>query len=201
MLGPSTFELGKTIFRSFNGELLNIAIPYLVDLREEVGETVVFETMSGKHPVVTYIAQGKRSLSVKPNIGDRVPIHVSPGAKTMLAFSDPKSVSRLLGKKMERLTPLTITDRETLKFQLKKIRQLKVAFCREEMVVGVNTIGVPIFNHENKAVAAVVIAGLASRIKCDPKSPMVVALKKTARDISAQLFHEQSMAEMQRKQT
>ena len=47
-LGPSAFELGKTIFRSVNPNLLNIAMPYLVDLCEEVGETVVLETISGK---------------------------------------------------------------------------------------------------------------------------------------------------------
>jgi len=200
-LGPSTFELGRTLFRSLNGDLLTVAIPYLVDLREEVGETVVFETMAGDHPVVTYIAQGKRSLSVKPNIGDRVPIHVSPGAKAILAFSDPKMVSRVLGKELERLTPYTVTDRETLDVQLKEIRRWKVAFCREEMVIGVNTIGVPIFNHEDKAVAAVVIAGLASRVKCDAESDMVGALKRAARDISAQLFHQRSMEEIEKEKS
>ncbi len=193
-LGPSTFELGKTIFRSFSGNLLNTAIPYLVDLCEEVGETVVLETISGKNPVVTYIVQGKRSLSVLPNIGDRVPFHVSPGAKAMIAFSGAKVIDSLLERKMKSYTPYTITDRKTLKRQLNEIRRLGVAFCREEMAVGVNAIGAPIFDHANRAVAAVVVAGLASRIKFDPRSPLVVALRKAARDISAQLFHQESLA-------
>jgi len=192
-LGPSTFELGKTIFRSFNGNLLNLAMPYLVDLREEVGETVVLETMSGRNPVVTYIAQGKRSLSVLPNIGDRVPIHVSPGAKAMIAFSGSKIIDSLLHGKMQSFTAHTITDKETLKHQLTTIRRLEVAFCGEEMAMGVNAIGVPIFDHANRAVAAVVIAGLAPRLKLDMSAPVVVALRKTAREISAQLFHQQSM--------
>jgi DNA-binding IclR family transcriptional regulator len=168
-------------------------MPYLVDLREEVGETVVLETMSGRNPIVTYIAQGKRSLSILPNIGDRVPIHVSPGAKAMIAFSGSKIIDSLLDKKMQSFTPHTITDKETVKRQLKKIKRLGVAFCREEMAVGVNAIGVPIFDHANRAVAAVVIAGLAPRIKLDMESPVVVALRKTAREISAQLFHQESM--------
>jgi IclR family KDG regulon transcriptional repressor len=193
-LGPSTFELGKTIFRSFSGNLLNIAIPYLMDLCEEVGETVVLETISGKNPVVTYIVQGKRSLSVLPNIGDRVPIHVSPGAKAMIAFSGSKIIDGLLNKKMKSYTRYTITDRRTLKRQLNETKRLGVAFCREEMAIGVNAIGAPIFDHANRAVAAVVIAGLASRIKFDMESPLVMALRKTTRDISAQLFHQQSLA-------
>jgi IclR family transcriptional regulator, KDG regulon repressor len=192
-LGPSAFELGKTIFRSLNGNLLKLAVPYLVDLREEVGETVVLETMSGRNTVVTYIAQGKNSLSILPNIGDRVPIHVSPGAKAMIAFSGAKVVDGLLNKKMEALTPLTITDKETLKCQLEKVQRLGVAFCREEMALGVNAIGVPIFDHTNKAIAAIVVAGLAPRLELDMSSPVVAALQKTAREISAQLFHPRSM--------
>ena len=197
MLGPSTFELGRTIFRSLNGgNLLNIAMPYLVDLCEQVGETVVLETMSGKTPLVTYIAQGRRSMTVGPNIGDRVPFHVSPGAKAIIAFSDEKAVESLLDKEMQSFTPHTITDRETLKRQLKEIRQRGIAFCREEMAIGVNAIGAPIFDHDDRVVAAIVIAGLVSRVKCDMKSPQLIALKKTAREISAQLFHQQSIAEM-----
>ncbi len=198
-LGPSTFELGKTLFRSFNGDLLNIAIPYLVDLREEVGETVVFETMSGKYPVVTYIAQGKRSLSIRPNIGDRVPCHASAGAKAILAFSEPEMIDHLLERDMEPMTPRTITDKETLRKQLNQIRKHGVAYAREEMTVGANAVGAPIFDHESKPIGAVVIVGLASRIKCVPESSMVIALKRTARDISAQLFHPESVADIQKE--
>jgi DNA-binding IclR family transcriptional regulator len=193
-LGPSTFELGRTLFQSFNGNLLNIAIPYLVDLRGEVGETVVFETMSGNDPVVTYIAQGKHSLSVKPNIGDRVPFHVSAGAKAIMAFSKPEMIDKLLARAMEILTPHTITDKERLKHQLKQIRKRGVAFFRGVNIVGAQPVGVPIFDHEGKPIAAVVVVGLASRLKCAPDSSVAVALKRTARDISAQLFHPESVA-------
>ena len=196
LLGPSTFELGRTIFRSLSGNLLNIALPYLVDLREEVGETVVLEAMSGGNPVVAYIAQGKRSLSVGPNIGDRVPFHVSPGAKAMIAYADSRVIDSLLEKEIQSFTPYTVTDREILINQFEEIRHSGIAFCREEMAIGVNAIGVPIFDHDDKAVAAVVIAGLSSRVVCEPESPIAKALKKTAREISAQLFHQQSLAEI-----
>lgn len=193
-LGPSTFELGKTIFRSVSGNLLDTAIPHLIDLCERVGETVVLEVLSGKNSVVTYIAQGKRSLTIWPRIGDRVPAYAAAGAKAMIAYYDPDTVKAFLAMEMRRFTPQTITDLKTLRHELEKAKKQRVAFCREEISVGVNAIGAPIFNHENKPVAAAVIVGLVSRVKCDMKFPMVTALKKTASDISAQLFHEESMA-------
>ena len=110
-LGPSSFELGRTIFRLLQGNLLQIAMPYLVDLCEKVGETVVLETMSGGDLVVTYIAQGKHSLTVAPNIGNKIPWHVSPGAKTILAFSEPKTVDAMLKGELRAFTPTTVTDK------------------------------------------------------------------------------------------
>ena len=128
--------------------------------------------------MVAYIAQGKRSLSIGPRIGDRVPAYAAAGAKAMIAYYDPDAVEAFLAPEMRRFTHQTITDLETLRRQLKEIRRQGVAFCREEISVGVNAIGAPIFDHENNAIAAVVIAGLVSRVKCDIESPMVVALKR-----------------------
>jgi IclR family transcriptional regulator, KDG regulon repressor len=190
--GPSLFELGKTIFRSVHPNLLNIAIPHLVSLCEEVGETVILETKSRNQMVVSYIVQGKRSLSVKPNIGDRVPFHVSPGAKAILAFSDPE-LAGFPDEPLQRFTPKTVMDKDVFRRQLEEAKRKGVAFSREEMVMGVNTIGAPIFDHEMKPAAAIVIAGLASRVKCRLQSPMVVSLKKTANTISNQLSRTQAL--------
>ncbi len=189
-LGPSTFELGRTIFRVLQGSLLQIAMPYLVDLCEEVGETAVLETISGGDVTATYIAQGRNSLTVVPKIGDKIPLHASPGAKSILAFSDRKIVDAMLEGDLRAYTPHTITDKKALKKHLEVVRRQGFAFTREEFSLDVHAIGAPIFDHDNRPIAAVVIVGLAPRISLDPNSPLVAALLKATRDISAQLFHQ-----------
>ena len=192
-LGPATFQLGKTIFQSLSGNLLHIAMPHIIELCKKVKETVVLEVLSGKHSLVTYIAQGSHALSIGPRIGDRVPAYAAAGAKAMLAFFDPEEIKGFLDTEMRRFTPKTVTDLDSLMQELKKAKKEGVACCRQEMAMGVNAVGAPIFDHENKPVAGLVIAGLTSRVKCDVRSPMVAALKKTASDISAQLFHPESI--------
>jgi IclR family KDG regulon transcriptional repressor len=190
ILGPSSFVLGRTIFQLLQGNLLHIAMPYLVDLCEEVGESVVFEMMSGNDLIATYIAQGKHSLTVAPNIGDKIPMHVSPGAKSILAFSDPKTVDAMLEGELRAYTPNTITDKTALRRYLEEVKRQGFAFSREEFSLHVHAIGAPVFDHDNRPVAAVVIVGLASRITCGADSPLLPPLLKTTRNISAQLFHQ-----------
>jgi DNA-binding IclR family transcriptional regulator len=194
-LGPATFQLGRTLFRSISGNLVDIAMPHLIDLCEKVGETVVLEVLSQNECVVTYMAQGKSSLSIGPRIGDRVPLHAAPGAKVMIAFQEPEAMNRLLKSPLQRFTPKTITKLEALRREIAEARKNGVAFCREEMAEGVNAVGVPVFDHQDRPLAAIVIAGLASRVKCSTRSPLVEELKKTGRDISAHLFHKADLTE------
>ena len=192
-LGPSVFHLGRTIFQSLSGNLLKIAVPYMENLAEELGETVILDVMSDKNAIVAYLEHGKSGYMIGPKIGDRVPSHAGAGAKAMLAFYNPDSVEGFLGQKLERFTTKTITDLQTFKLELEKIKRQGVAFCREEMAIGMNAIGVPIFDHDNKPVASLVVGGLASRVRCIIASSTVVALKRTASEISARIFHQDSI--------
>ncbi|MBW1668876.1 MAG: IclR family transcriptional regulator [Deltaproteobacteria bacterium] len=190
-LGTSVFNLARTIFHSLSGNLLNVAVPYLENLCEMVGETVVMEVMSNKSSIVAYVEQGRRGLSIGPNVGDIVPNHAAAGAKAMIAFHDPKDIDSFLGKQFRRFTEKTITDPQILRRELKQVRKHGVAFCREEMETGFNAIGAPVFNHDNKPVAAVVVAGLIGRVKCDTDSAMTRALKETTTKISNKIFYSE----------
>jgi DNA-binding IclR family transcriptional regulator len=49
---------------------------------------------------------------------------------------------------------------------------------------------VPIFNHEKKPVASIVIAGPSQRITANDNLTMVAALKEAGAEISAQLYYQ-----------
>ena len=68
------------------------------------------------------------------------------------------------------------------------------------MALGINAMAAPVFDHDNKPVAAVVILGLVPHVACDIRSPMVEKLKKTATEISAQLFNQDSLFESKEKE-
>ncbi len=189
-LGPSVFDLGEAAIESLSDNLLHKVLPYLNELCERVRETVVLELISGASGIVAYVVQGKQTLGIRAHIGGRLPTHAAAGAKAIIAFSSPEMRESVLSKNLRRVTDNTITDPAQLRRHLEKIRKQGVSFCEEEIDMGVNAIGIPLFNHKHQPEAAIVVVGPSTRVKCHVKSPMVAELRKTASMIAVQLFHQ-----------
>ena len=193
-LGPSILLLGQACLESVTENVVRVAMPFLSELSERIRETVVLEMISGHTGIIAYVAQGDRAVSIRGSIGARVPTHAAAGSKAIVAFSSPEIRDEFLKKKLRPYTPKTITDPGQLKLHYEKIRKQGVAFCQEEIDIGINAIGVPILNHENKPVAGLVVVGPSPRIKCNLKSPILADLREIAPKIAAQLFHPESVS-------
>jgi len=95
-LGKSAAEVGRTVIQSLGGRLITIAQPYIDDLRNAVGESVELEVMSDDSTIMAYYARSPQLVRVIFDLGARLPVHVSVGARAILAFSEPDVVDSLL---------------------------------------------------------------------------------------------------------
>lgn len=190
VLGPAIINLARAVSQSLKTNLVQIAKPFIDELRDRLKETVILEVLSGESTFMAYIAEGPRLVRLAGSIGDRVPVHASAGAKAVLAFSAPETKELLLKTKLHRFTKRTITDRKTLDRQLAGIRKEGIAFDQEEIDEGTSAVGVPIFSHEGVPVAAVVVAGPSQRIAGNSNGEMFTALKGVAAKISAELYSD-----------
>jgi DNA-binding IclR family transcriptional regulator len=188
-LGPTILSLGMILSRSLKADLVHIAKPHMDALRDRFQESVVLEVLSTKHVVVAYISEGPKRIRLAGEIGDILPVYVTAGAKSILAFSSQEIRDNLLDQEFKPLTPNTITDPEKLVQQFNEIRKTGVSFDSGEHDVDINAIGAPILNIEERPVAAVVIAGFSKNIDTNPNSEMVKAVKETAITISKSLYY------------
>lgn len=189
MLGKAASDLGRTVNKSLNTNLVTIAKPYIDELSRTISETAGFEIMVGNSTILTYMADGPRAVRVSVEVGGRLPLHVASGAKAILAHSPPEIFDSLIKGRLKRFTPNTITNRKILRQKLDEIRQQGVAFDHGELDIDVHTMAAPVFNHDQRAVAAVVIAAPDYRWKSHPESHFVSLLKETAAKISARLHY------------
>ena len=187
-LGKSAAEIGSAVINSLNSSIVTIAQPFLHELCNAVGESVALEVLSRDSVILAHELQGSEHIRFSFKLGEKVALHVAAGAKAILAFSSEEFVRSCLEGKLTRYTPNTITSRKVLRDQLEAIRHRGVAFDLGERYVDVYAMGAPVFNHEKKPVAAVVIAGPDFRMRAQMESPTVDLLKETAARISAQLL-------------
>lgn len=186
-LGASILSLGSAARHSLKTNMVQIAKPHIDELRDTLKETIVLEVLSGKSTFMAYIAEGPQRVRIAGTVGDRLPIHAAAGAKSIMAFSPPEITDNLLNQEMPSLTPNTITNQRIFKHQLKAIRHQGFSYDNEEIDIGISAVGAPIFNHEKKPVAAVVVAGPSQRVSWNVDSPIVSQVKDTAAKISTQL--------------
>lgn len=193
-LGPAISDICRAYNNGLNSNLVLMAKPYIDELRNALEETVVLEVLSGESTVMAYVAEGPQHVRIAGTVGDRLPVHAAAGAKAILAFSPPEVVDRLVGGSLQRLTPNTITDGKIYKNKLVKIRRQGFSLDREEIDVGINAVGAPIFNYEDRPVAAVVVAGPAQRVTGAEDSTLVRKVVETAGEISTRLHFKGNIA-------
>ena len=199
ILGHSIVDLGMAVHQSLSGRLTRIAVPHIEKLRNKLGETVVLEVAGSLHTTIAHIAEAPGPIRLKETVGASHGYNAAAGAKSILAFSSDGFRERILRQGLPRFTSRTITDPESLQKHLKEIRRRGFSFDDEERNTEIRAFGCPIFNHEKVPVAAVAVAGPVHRITWERRDEIVPALKKTAADISAQLYYKEEKGRRESK--
>lgn len=194
-LGPAISELVRAYTNGIGYRIVEAARPEMEALRDRLGETVVLEVLSGSGTVIACVVEGPQRVRIAGTVGDRLPVHGAAGARAILAFSPPELFERLVGYELPRITPHTIVDRQALKKELEKTRRRGFSLDREEIDLGICAVGAPVFDHQGRAVAAVVVAGPSGRVKGVAGSELVRGVMETASNISQRL-HYRGMASL-----
>jgi IclR family transcriptional regulator, KDG regulon repressor len=187
-LGRSAFDLGQAITGSLRTNLVNIAKPYIDDLKDKIGLNVALEVLLGDSTILAYAAWSQR-YRFGPVMGQRMPLHIAAGAKAILAFSSPEFVDEALHGELIQLTPKTITDAKVLKEQLEQFRSEGVAYDFGGGTLDLHVLAVPVFDYEKRPVAAVATGDLAHKVNGHFDDRIIALVKETAAKISTRLFY------------
>lgn len=186
LLGRTAALLGKAVEATQTDRLAEIAQPQIEYLRDSIGESVCCEViLAGRNKVIAD-AIGPPPLTV--TFEEYLPMHVTSGAKAILAFTDPEVVDNMINGELHTYTENTITNTKIFKDQLKEIKLQGIAYDHGEANQDVHGVSAPIFDHLNKPIAAVSICVPASRINKILNNQLIVQLKQTANRISEHLF-------------
>jgi len=122
--------------------------------------------------------------------GSRVPLHCSAIGKLFLALAPSPRRQRLLQSlELRRFTDHTITDKSKLEAELRQIRKEQVSFDREEYLVGVVCVAVPIIGKNGETLAALAIQAPEARMNLQTARGHLPALRRAAAEL-AEIFQD-----------
>jgi DNA-binding IclR family transcriptional regulator len=191
-LGKAAANIGMAIKQSLSEQIIGIAQPYIDDLRNNLGETIALEIWNGDSTIMAYRAEALRLRRVsllRP--GDKVDVHVSAGARAIMAFSSQNMVEAHFKGPFKKYTENTITDPDALKAQLSGIRKNGYVIAISERHLESSIIAVPVFNYEKTPVAAISLFTITERLQSLIDSGVVSSLRETAVQISSKLLYSE----------
>ena len=138
-------RLGPTILRlaaSARTDFVAVARPYLVQLSNELKETVDLAVVKKDHLVFIDQVIGPQRLRTVSAVGETFPLHCTANGKAYLARLDAAVIKRLIGTSYEQRTPRTLTRLDDLLRDLKSVRKTGIAIDREEHTHGICAAGI-----------------------------------------------------------
>jgi len=185
-LGPRV--LGWAAIFLSTADLRTVVLPYMKELRSKVNETVSVFVHDGDERICIEQLESSERIRMVLNKGERLPFHAGSGGKLLLAYMPEGERSKLLERTgLPRFTPNTITSREELEKELKKIRKQGFAVSFEERIPFAATVCAPIRNHTGEVVAALSIEGPVGRFSSERVEEYSVLVKDVTDKISEEL--------------
>ena len=171
-------------------DVREVALPFLRELAEVCQDTVNLSAFDAGQVVnlVQFVPHARRIKNVG-RVGRRMSPHCTAAGKVLLAHLPQDELDRVLRGRLERFTPLTITDPDELRQELVRVREQKYATVREELEEGLNVVAVPVHDHTGQVVASISVAGPAYRVTPELFPELAARLLDTAYKISKQLGH------------
>lgn len=181
-IGAQSYAIGMTYLKTSN--LFMIAQPFLIELADKYQKTTFISKRHGDEFTFVYKYESPFSKVTTANTGDRKPLHCTSIGKAYLAF-DPSAEELINTIDLPGFTKYTITNRDKLKENLKKIKTLGYSYESRESQEHMACLAAPIYNYQNSMVATISMSGLYQ--EKEDLHPQGLELKKLAQVISTQL--------------
>ena len=185
-LGPTAFALGVAYQSRI--DVRQTAAGELAALSRETQETATLSVLSGDGRMYVDQVTPHREIVMSVPLGLMFPLHAGASSKAMLAFLPADEVERALAAPLTALTGSTLTDVESLRAELERVRQQGYATSKGERQAGAASIAAPVFDHQGRPIAAISICGPAERFGRRLTEAVAILPAATAR-VSSRLGH------------
>lgn len=163
-------------------DVLDLLLPVIRDLRDQVGETVCLFRAEQGHRVCVALAETEHALRREMHVGKILPLHAGSAGRVLLAWNE-RLAKGVLAQPLDQITSKTIITRNDLAEVIEKTRADGYAITVAEREVGASGLSAPVFNSSGELVGALTISGPTLRMpleQCEEWVELVVATAEHA---------------------
>ena len=162
--------------------------PALLRLCASLGDTIFLLVRSGFDAVCLDRSEGPFPIrSFTGDIGGRIPLGMGQGSLAILAFLPEAEREEVIRYNLPRVREHGVYDEVYLRTEIARVRELGHAGHNTELLDGMAGVGVPVLNHEGRAVAALSVGTLSSRLSPERLPTVVQMLKREAALLGTQI--------------
>jgi DNA-binding IclR family transcriptional regulator len=184
-LGLRLADLGYKVIRRM--DLRSEAQTLMADLTHRLGETSDLSVYDRGQVLYIEVVHANHALMIAAAVGRSMPVHATASGKVLMAFMPAQVREAALGQALTAHTPHTVTDPAELRRQLEEVRKRGYAVDDEEFEQGIRAVSAPIRNREGAVIAAMSVAGPASRLTPERIPETARELVATAGAVSRRL--------------
>jgi IclR family transcriptional regulator, KDG regulon repressor len=156
-----------------------------VGIVDQCDETVQLGILDGTDIVHISRTESSHPLRFITPIGRRYAAHTTGLGKVLLSALSDEQIAMLYGRRpLVQPTPNSISSVADLKRELQRVRRQKWATDHEETLIGLTCVAAPIYDAENKMIAAVSISLPVARWSAQRAGNLTQIVIRGARDIS-----------------
>ncbi len=160
------------------------------NIRKATGETTQLCCLVGTEMVMLEQLISTHPFKYSADLGARCPCYSTAPGKAIAAFLPDDEQAELVNAiRFKKFTKTTITSKSKFSKELTAIRGAGFAVDRAEGLEGIHCIAAPIFDEHNYPVAAITIAGPASRIPADEFESIGTLICAGARQATQEFQH------------
>ncbi|MEM9764803.1 MAG: IclR family transcriptional regulator [Pseudomonadota bacterium] len=181
--GPRLRALSAGVLSSLRIRTARKAI--LRRLSTGIGETCNIALPDGDAMIYLERVETEWPLRIQLPIGTRVPFHCTASGKMYLSSLTPAHLRAYIGSApLEARTAATLTEPETLRAELRAVREADHALDREEFMDGMIAIAVPVRDASGRLVATLSAHAPDQRLDADAALTHLPALRSAALELS-----------------
>jgi DNA-binding IclR family transcriptional regulator len=169
-------------------EVRERAVPFLLSLAAKTGLGVHMAVLEGNEAVLIERIESPGLVKLNTWVGQRMHVNCTALGKALVAFLPEEEFKRTVqAKRLIKHNQNTISSMVKFREELTRVRAAGYAVDDEEEEVGVRCVGAPVFDHLDRVVAALSVAGTTTQIPGNRIEELARLVQDTGTRISREL--------------